>query len=155
MGKFLRERLPDPLIFFAGQDVPLAGSGAWRTGKCQFHGGSDSLRINVRSGAWRCMACGVKGGDVLAYLMQREGMDFVSAAKSLGAYQEDGKPFLGSTRPNRLHARDAMELAAAELLVTTVVIADVVKGIIPSDDDWQRYLEAARRVLDLAQEYRS
>jgi len=33
------------------------------------------------------MACGVRGGDVLAFHMQRHEMRFADAAKSLGAWE--------------------------------------------------------------------
>jgi hypothetical protein len=37
------------------------------------------------------MACGAKGGDVLAFHMQLNGLGFIAAAKSLGAWLEGGK----------------------------------------------------------------
>lgn len=155
MGEFLRDRLPDPLGYFEAQDVHLVGRGRWKTGPCHFHGGSDSLRINVGSGGWRCMACGAKGGDVLAYHMQRHGLGFAEAARDLGAYLDGGKPRAGTTSPSVLPAREAMQLVAHELRVAFVVIADIRAGVIPSDDDWKRFVIGAGRLEVLAQEYPS
>jgi hypothetical protein len=155
MGEFQKGRLPDPVSYFEANDVPLTGAGKWRTGPCRFHGGSDSLRVNVESGGWCCMACRVKGGDILAYAMQMDGTDFVSAARALGAYVEDGYRHRGSTEPATISARDAIELAAFELQVAMMVIADIIRGIIPSPDDWQRFILVASRIEWLAQEFRS
>lgn len=153
MGEFIRDRLPDAIEYFDLEGVPLKGPGRWKTGPCHFHDGSDSLRVNVQSGGWCCMACGVKGGDVLAYCMQRHGVDFVEAARSLGAYVDDDKPHRGPAKKVTLSARDAMQLVAFELTVAIVVIADIKSGVIPSELDWGRFLDAAGRIIALAQEY--
>ena len=155
MGEFKRDRLPDPVSFFDAEGVPLTGPGQWKTGPCHFHGGSDSLRVNVQSGGWCCMACGAKGGDVLAYAMQLHCQNFVEAARALGAYVESDKPHRGSTQPTTLPARDAMQLASHELTVALLVISDIKAGIIPNRTDWQRFLGSAARLTALAEEYRT
>ena len=155
MGEFIRDRLPDAVSYFEAEGVPLVGPGRWKTGPCHFHGGSDSLRVNVQTGAFRCMACEVKGGDVLAYMMQRHGIEFVDAARSLGAYVEDGKPLRGQTQPTTLSARAAMELAALDLQTALIVISDIKAGVIPSPADWQTFIGCAARVGALAEEYRT
>ncbi len=153
MGEFIRDRLPDAISYFDTQDVHLVGPGRWKTGPCHLHGGSDSLRVNTGSGAWRCMSCGAKGGDVLAFHIERHGLGFVEAARELGAYIDNGKPYSGPTKPATLPARDAMQLAAHELRLAFVVMADIRAGVIPSDDDWQRFIAGVGRVEALAQEY--
>ena len=155
MGEFIRDRLPDPATYFEGEGVLLKGPGQWKTGPCHLHGGSDSLRVKVATGAWRCMACGAKGGDVLAYAMQRHFEGFIDAARALGAYVDDGKPHKGQMQATTLPARDAMQLAALELLVAFVVISDIKAGVIPSTADWQRFITSAGRVQALAEEYRT
>lgn len=154
MGEFVRDRLPDALTYFESEGVHLVGPGRWKTGPCDLHGGSDSLRVNTESGGWRCMACSATGGDVLAFHMQRHGLEFVDAARLLGAYVDDGKRYTGPAKPTTLSARDAMQLASFELLVALVVIHDIRVGVIPSDDDWHRFIESSRRVETLAEEYR-
>ena len=113
------------------------------------------MRVNVRTGGWRCMACTLHGGDVVAHHMQRHGLDFVAAARQLGAYVEDGKPHRGQTTPATIPARDAMELAATGLRVAVLVMSDIRAGVIPSDQDWQSFIERAGQIEQLAMEYRT
>jgi hypothetical protein len=155
VGEFFRDRLPDSLGYFESEDVHLVGQGQWKTGPCHFHGGSDSMRVNIASGGWCCMNCMVKGGDVLAYHMQRHDLDFIAAARQLGAYADDAKPHRGQTTATTLQARDAMQLMAHSVLVTVVVISDIRNGVIPSDEDWQSFLERAGQIEQLAAEYRT
>ena len=155
MGEFIRDRLPDPVNYFDAEDVRLVGPGRWKTGPCHFHGGSDSLRVNTASGGWCCMSCGAKGGDVLAFHMQRHGLPFVDAARALGAYIDGVGMAEKPVKPTTLPARDAMQLAAFELQLAMVVISDIKAGLIPSDTDWQRFLVSAGRVCALAAEYPS
>lgn len=86
-GGFIKERLPDPLSYYAAEGTELRGRGAWRDAVCPFHEDTrPSLRVNFESGAFRCMACGAHGGDVLAFHRQRHGLGFVEAAQALGAW---------------------------------------------------------------------
>lgn len=155
MGEYKRELLPDSLSFFESRGLTLVGRGKWRTTRCEFHGGSDSLRINTESGAFVCMACGIKGGDVVAYAMQADGSDFLSAIKALGALVDDGKTYLWRDRPRTLTARDAMEVMVSELGPVWIVIADIRKGAIPDDDTWGRFLDHTCRIETLMQEFRT
>ena len=88
---FNREALPDPIAYFENQGLALRGPGLWKTTRCDFHGASDKMRVNTASGGWKCMVCGTHGGDVLAHLMQSTGLDFIAAAKQLGAWVDDGQ----------------------------------------------------------------
>jgi len=86
-GHFERERLPDPVAYFAGMGLRFYGRGRWRSALCQFHPDArPSLRINIETGAFRCMACGAKGGDVLDFHRARHGLSFAQAAQDLGAW---------------------------------------------------------------------
>lgn len=148
---FDRNRLPDPVGYFEGEGLRLHGRGKWRTAGCPFHGGSDSLRINTDSGAFVCMAgCGAKGGDLLAFHMARHGLDFVQAARALGAWVDDGRP--APTRPRAFSATDALSCLTLELNVCALVIADARRGIVPNESDWHRFLDAAGRIQAIAQE---
>jgi hypothetical protein len=85
---FNRCMLPNPTDYYAGEGVDLRGRGAWRDGLCPFHpDSSPSLRVRIETGAFRCMACGARGGDVLAFHMQRHQLRFIEAAKALGAWE--------------------------------------------------------------------
>lgn len=144
---FDKTRLPDP----EGYYTERAGltfrerRGKWRTTACNFHGSSDSLRVNLDSGAFVCMAgCGARGGDVLAYHMAHAGIDFTAAAKELGAWIDDGRPT--PTRPAPLPARDALALLATESLLVAVAAANVAHGVALSQADRDRLLQAAGRI---------
>lgn len=149
---FDRTRLPDALTYFEGRDLKLTRKGKWRTAPCQFHDGSDSMRINAASGAWVCMNCAAKGGDVLAYEMALTGADFVTAAKTLGAWIDDGKP---ETRhkPTPLPARQAIQVLAFESTLTAIAAANIAKGVALSEIDVARLVLAAGRINRLAEAF--
>jgi len=144
---FNRERLPDPIAYYQGQGLTLMGShqAAWRTTRCQFHSGSDSMRIKVATGAFVCMACGARGGDLLAYEMAVHGVGFVEAAKRLGAWTGGDAP-QRHIRPTALSARDALSVLADEANLIAIEGTRMGSGIVPSAADLERTRRAAARV---------
>ena len=83
---FNRNLLPAPEAYFAQRKIVLHGFGEWRSAICPFHlDTTPSLRVNVFSGGYCCMVCDVRGGDVLAFHMQRHNLSFKQAAMELGA----------------------------------------------------------------------
>ncbi|MEZ5622738.1 MAG: hypothetical protein R3E78_16105 [Burkholderiaceae bacterium] len=153
-GGFDRDRLPTWEAYADIEGLHLVGRGRWRTTRCDLHGGSDSLRINTESSGWCCMACYAKGGDVLSYHQQRHGLDFVAAAKALGAWSDDGGHHAHGNRPRSFSARDALTCMEEEINVCMVVISDVRSGVVPNEPDWTRFLQAAGRIARIAQEAR-
>lgn len=147
---YARHQLPDPCSYFEAQGLKLTKRGKWRTTECRYHGGSDSMRINTETGAWVCMSCSTKGGDVLAYEMATNGVDFVTAAKALGAWVEDGK---SETRkkPTPLPPRAALEVLAFEATLTAVAAGNLAAGLVLADKDRKRLLTAANRINKLAE----
>ena len=142
----IRENLPEPVSYFESEGLKLTNKGKWRSAACTFHGSRSTMRINTISGSWKCMAlCGARGGDVLAYHMAAHGMDFIQAAKSLGAWQEDGKPHVHH-RPKALPASDALQLLAEESMIVAVAAANIAHGLILTDQDRARCLMAAGRI---------
>ena len=128
-GAFVRERLPEWRTYADAEGLTLQGTGPWVTTECRIHGGSDSLRVNLKTGGWCCMSCGAKGGDVLSHYMQRTGVDFLTAAHALGAVEGDGKP--GRTeRPRTLAARDALELLYQDAMLVWVAAGNLAKGMV-------------------------
>ena len=121
---FDRTLLPDPVTYFENQGLILKGprSAKWKTTSCNFHGGSDSMRVNVATGAWVCMSCGEKGGDVLAYEIKDGGREFVDAAKALGCWVDDGRPQV-QTKPTPLSPRLALSVMAFESTLPIRLIA--------------------------------
>jgi hypothetical protein len=150
---FDRGLLPDALSYFESQGFELDGRGKWRTTRCDFHGGSDSMRINTDSGGWVCMSCGAHGGDVLAFHMQHHGMDFVQAARDLGAWT--GEAPSRPRGPAGLSDRDALEVVSNELQIAWVILSDALRGVLPADPDWQRFVQAVGRVQSVAQRGRA
>ncbi len=87
-NSFNRNKLPDPGTYYHAQGLKLIGGGEWKSAICPFHNDTrPSLRIRLDSGGFRCMACGARGGDVLAFHMQRYKMHFVDVAKALGSWE--------------------------------------------------------------------
>lgn len=145
---FQRERLPDPVGYFESLGFDLQGRGQWRTTRCDFHGGHDSLRVNTQSGGWCCMACGASGGDVLAFHMQHHGLDFVQAARDLNCWTGEAPSY--ARGPVGLSHKEALELVAHELQIAWIVLSDARQGLLPPDEDWRRFIEAVGRVQTVA-----
>ncbi len=148
---FDRTRLPEPLGYYEGQGLQFKErKGKWRTTACNFHGGTDSLRINTDSGAFVCMAgCGARGGDVLAYHQAHAGLDFINAAKELGAWVDDGNP--APAPPTPLPARDALAVLAVEANLVAVAAANVAHGVTLAQADLQRLMMAAGRIARIVE----
>ena len=151
----MRDRLPEPQDYYEGQGLALVGRGAWRTTRCTFHGGSDSMRVNLRSGAFCCMAgCGARGGDVLAYHMAVHGLGFVEAAKDLGAWEKEcsPSPLAQRQRPCALPAREALALLREDAMVVAVAAGNLARGVALSEADRERLFAAAAGVQRIADE---
>lgn len=153
---FDHEQLPEPASYYEAQGLVLKGprNSKWRTTACQFHGGSDSLRVNMATGAWVCMSCGEKGGDVLAYQMKAHGQEFVAAAQALGAWVDDKKPHR-PWKPTALPPRAALEVLAFETTIVAVCAGNMAKGIVLTDIDRKRLMTCASRICRLAEDFAS
>lgn len=148
---FDRRNLPDPISYYESEGLKLTSRGKWRTTECKFHGGSDSMRINTDSGAFACMAgCGARGGDVLAYHMALHGLDFVEAAKALGAWVDDGKPAT-QHKPAPLSPRQALEVMAAEANLVAIAAGNMAQGVHMTIAERQRLLTASKRITRLVE----
>lgn len=151
---FDRTLLPDPITYFENQGLTLKGprSAKWKTTTCNFHGGSDSMRAHVATGAWVCMACGTKGGDVLSHFMLSKGIEFVDAAKELGAWTGNDSPHI-KHKPAGLSPRAAMEVLSSEALIAAVAAANVASGVVLTQRDLDRLLLASNRITKLVEVY--
>ncbi|MEJ8296577.1 CHC2 zinc finger domain-containing protein [Delftia tsuruhatensis] len=149
---FERDRRPDPRSYYEGQGLRLGKGKKWVTTACQFHQGSDSMRINLQSGAFVCMAgCGARGGDVLAYHMAVHGLEFIEAAKDLGAWVDDGKQ--PPTAPAPFTPRQALEVLMTEVNLIALVAGNIGRGVVLSETERTRLMQAAGRVLRIAEVY--
>ena len=148
---FDRRNLPDAVGYYESESLKLTSRGKWRTTECKFHGGSDSMRINTDSGAFACMAgCGARGGDVLAYHMAQHGLEFVEAAKALGAWIDDGRPVV-QHKPSPLSPRQALEVLAVEANLVAIAAGNVAHGVVLSQVDLSRVLIASNRITRLVE----
>ncbi len=142
---FERDRLPDPRSYFESEGLKLGKGKKWVTTACNFHQGSDSMRINLHTGAWVCMACGARGGDVLSYHQAAYGMEFVEAAKALDCWVEDGAP--RPAKPTPFTPRQALEVLANEANFVAIAAGNVAHGVTLTQDDRDRLMTAAGRIL--------
>lgn len=149
---FDRSLLPDPLTYYDGQGLTFRErKGKWRTTSCLSCGSSDAMRVNTDSGSFVCMTgCGARGGDVLAYHQAAHGLGFVEAAKELGAWVDDGKDTT-RVRPTPLPARDALVVLAGEANLVAVAAANVAHGVVLSQVDLSRVLQAAGRIQKIVE----
>jgi hypothetical protein len=147
LAQFHRDRFPDPQSYFESQGLTLSKHGKWRTTECVFHGGSDSMRINLESGCWVCMSCNARGGDVLAYHMAAYGLSFIEAAQALGCWEGDSTA--RHIRPRPLQAIDAVSVMANECIVIVITALNAANGVPLSDDEHERMLTAASRIIHI------
>lgn len=151
---FHRNLLPDPVTYFENLGLTLKGPrfAKWKTTTCNFHGGSDSMRVNVTTGAWVCMSCGEKGGDVLAYEIKDGGREFVDAAKALGCWVDDGRPQV-QTKPTPLSPRLALSVMAFESTLAAIAAGNVANGVTLTYADRARLMVAANRINRLVEAF--
>ena len=151
---FDRSLLPDTVTYFENQGLTLKGprSAKWKTTTCNFHGGSDSMRVKVSTGAWVCMSCGEKGGDVLAYEIKVGRREFVDAAKALGCWVDDGRPQLQS-KLTPLSPRQALSVMAFESTLIALAAGNVSNGVMLTDADRARLMVAANRIIRLVEAF--
>ena len=143
---FDRRNLPEPVGYYEAAGLVFRErKGKWRTTRCEFHGGSDSMRINTDSGAFACMACGASGGDVLSYEMQATGAEFIDACKALGCWVDDGQPAV-QHKPTPLSPRAALQAIAFEVTLVAIEASRIASGIVPSEADKARVLAASNRI---------
>lgn len=86
---FNREALPAPIDYYRAYfpHLPTHADREWISVPCCFHDDKNpSLSIHLRSGGFNCFGCGAKGGDIVAFHMQRHFVPFVEAVTFFGAW---------------------------------------------------------------------
>jgi DNA primase len=84
-SKEIKSRIT-PSNYFTRERLDLRGNEAakWITVNCTFHSeATPSMSINLDTGGFVCHACGAKGGDIIAFEMQRYGLTFKDAVTKL------------------------------------------------------------------------
>jgi len=113
------------LLTLIGRDTTLkrvaSTKGGEYVGPCPFCGGEDRFNVwpNADPPHWWCRQC-EKGGDAIAYIMQRDGLDFRAACQ----YLSGGRPKLKSVtvvkgkpaaRPSPQPPNEEWQTAAAQI----------------------------------------
>lgn len=115
MKPFHRELLPPASSFYMRELKKLSRpSRGWAQALCPFHNDHNpSFSVKLDTGGFFCFACQAKGGDLVDFLMLRDGLNFKAAAQQLGAWR-DGR--VRGKRPEPVQQKRKRENdAAAEL----------------------------------------
>lgn len=71
------------IVEFIGDTVLLKKAGTTFKGLCPFHGEkTPSFTVTPTRETWKCFGCG-RGGDIFSFVMERDGVDFPTALRSL------------------------------------------------------------------------
>ena len=75
------KRSIDTVEFYSGETGFLVrNEDGWQSALCPFHDDTHpSLSVLIPEGAFCCQACGAKGGDVIAFTMQKYHKNFLEA----------------------------------------------------------------------------
>ena len=116
---FDRSALPPAETFYRQEfDRLPRPSRGWVQVRCCFHDDRrPSLSLNLHQGHFFCHSCGVKGGDVISFVMQRDGVSFRRACERLRAWTDgsaESQRELERSRRGRKRLQSAAEKIEAE-----------------------------------------
>ncbi|EKK00989.1 DNA primase [Rhodopirellula baltica SH28] len=78
-----RVRAATDIVDVIGHDLELRPQGRHFVARCPFHNDTrPSMTVNQERQSWKCWVCDI-GGDIFSFVMQREGVDFPTALRSL------------------------------------------------------------------------
>ena len=114
-----------------GETVQLKKAGTTFKGLCPFHGEkTPSFTVTPNRDSWKCFGCGL-GGDVFSFVMQRDGVSFPDALRTLAA--KAGVEIDERTKREDAHRgrlRDVLETAIAfyhQVLTSTTLGAPALE----------------------------
>lgn len=107
------------IVDVVGETVALKKAGTTFKGLCPFHGEkTPSFVVTPGRDSWHCFGCGL-GGDVFSFVMQRDGVLFAEALKTLAAKA-------GVELDERSRAQDARKAHLREVLDTAIAFYHTV-----------------------------
>lgn len=145
------EGLPDSNHYYESLGHIFRSKGEWMTTNCEFHGGSDSMRIH-KTGAFRCMSCGVHGGGVISYHMQRFKVDFLQACRDLGISVANSTRRLPD-KPKPIPPTRAIELMSMEALIVWMLLAKIKAGKKLEDHEIESLKTSCKEIMNIAEIY--
>jgi hypothetical protein len=84
---FDRTLLPTPAKYYSKQFEKFKIKSEWVKVRCCFHDDhTPSLNISMISGGFRCFGCNARGGDIIAFHVQRYQMKFIDVVTHFGAW---------------------------------------------------------------------
>jgi DNA primase len=121
----IRARIPVSTV--VGRVVELKKRGNEHTGLCPFHNErTPSFTVNDKKGFFHCFGCG-QHGDALAFVMQRQGLEFQAAVQLLES--ESGLRHLQQARP----APPPPKVRQAEDVKKAEAVARIWRETVPLD----------------------
>lgn len=102
------------LVDLIGETVQLRKAGTTFKGLCPFHGEkTPSFTVTPGRETWKCFGCG-RGGDIFNFIMERDGVDFPTALRSLaGRAGIEMSERTSREDAQRKRFRDALEAAVS------------------------------------------
>jgi DNA primase len=106
----IKEKLD--IVDLIGESVQLRKAGTTFKGLCPFHGEkTPSFTVTPGRESWKCFGCG-RGGDIFNFVMERDGVDFPTALRSLaGRAGVEMSERTSREDAQRKRFRDALEAA--------------------------------------------
>ena len=106
----IKEKLA--IVDVIGETVQLKKAGTTFKGLCPFHGEkTPSFTVTPGRETWKCFGCG-RGGDIFSFVMERDGVDFPTALRSLaGRAGVEMSERTSREDAQRRRLRDALEAA--------------------------------------------
>lgn len=101
------------IVDLVGEYLPLRREGRGYKALCPWHDDSrPSLQVNPERQSFKCWVCDI-GGDIFAFLMKMEGVEFVEALRMLSERTGIALPTRGGQTPQTLDEKQALFAANA------------------------------------------
>jgi DNA primase len=152
-NSFIQELIArSDVVEVVGRHVQLKKAGANYSGLCPFHGEkTPSFSVSPTKQFYHCFGCG-KNGNVISFLMDHNGMNFVEAVKDLA--QNLGMPVPEDERSPEERARDA-ETKTRQATLTEVLLkaSDAYRAHLKDNERGKQYFRQRGVSGEIAKQY--